>query len=93
VVPWVFCREDGAPAGDFKRAWATACIRPGFFQVVGTDPKGRPSKVPTMLFHDSRRTSARNLIRAGISKTLKLTGHRTRSAFQRYSIVDEGMSA
>ena len=93
VVPWVFCRLDGAPVGDFKRAWATACIRAGFFRVVGTDAKGRPIKVPTMLFHDLRRTSARNLIRAGISETvaMKLTGHRTRSVFQRYAIVEEGM--
>jgi integrase len=93
VVPWIFCRKDGAPVGDFKRAWATACIRAGFFRVVGTDGKGRSIKVPTMLFHDFRRTSARNLIRAGISETvaMKLTGHRTRSVFQRYAIVEEGM--
>src|SRR5262249_10809555 len=93
VVPWVFCRNDGAPVGDFKRAWASACIRAGFFRVVGTDAKGRPIKVSTMLFHDFRRTSARNLIRAGISETvaMKLTGHRTRSVFQRYAIVEEGM--
>lgn len=93
VVPWIFCLPDGAPVGDFKRAWATACIRAGFFRVVGTDAKGRPIKMPTMLFHDFRRTSARNLIRAGISETvaMKLTGHRTRSVFQRYAIVEEGM--
>ncbi len=93
VIPWIFCRDDGAPVGDFKKAWAMACIKAGFFRVVGTDAKGRPVKVPTMLFHDFRRTSARNLIRAGIPETvaMKLTGHRTRSVFQRYAIVEEGM--
>jgi integrase len=93
VVPWVFCRNDGAPVGDFKRAWASACIRAGHFRAVGTDATGRPIKVATMLFHDFRRTSARNLIRGGIPETvaMKLTGHRTRRVFQRYAIVEEGM--
>jgi integrase len=78
VIPWVFCRDDGAPVGDFKRAWTTARTQAG---------------VPGRLFHDFRRTAVRNLIRAGIPETvaMKLTGHRTRAVFQRYAIVEEGM--
>lgn len=98
IIPWIFCRDDGAPVRDFKKAWATACIAAGFFRVVpvgqakdGEAPKTR--KVPTRIFHDFRRSAVRNLIRAGIPETtaMAMTGHRTREVFKRYAIVDEGM--
>jgi integrase len=97
IVPWVFARDDGVAVGDFKKAWATSCIRAGFFRV---EPVGEPKdgeqktrKVPTKLFHDFRRTAVRNLVRAGIPETtaMELTGHKTRAVFKRYTIVDEGM--
>jgi integrase len=104
VIPWLFCRDDGEPVGDFKKAWRTACVAAGFFRVLPVlDAEGRPTRrkdgsplvrrQPTKLVHDFRRTAVRNLIRAGIPETvaMKLTGHRTRSVFQRYAIVEEGM--
>jgi integrase len=100
VIPWVFAHPSGGAAGDFKRAWGTACIKAGFFRVVKrvatTGPnKGKEVdvKVPTKLFHDFRRTAVRNLVRAGIPETvaMEMTGHRTRAVFKRYTIVDEGM--
>jgi integrase len=39
IVPWIFARDNGAPVGDFKKVWATACIKAGFFEVV---PFGEP---------------------------------------------------
>jgi integrase len=77
IVNAVFFRyKTGAPIKSFRKAWARACVAAG---------------VPGLFFHDLRRTAARNLIRAGIAEkiAMDLTGHRTRSVFDRYAIVDE----
>src|SRR5262249_31139365 len=43
------------------------------------------------IFHDFRRTAARNLVDAGVDITVAktITGHRTESMFRRYAIVNE----
>jgi integrase len=57
VAALVFHRDGEQPVGDFRKAWATAC------QAAG---------VPDKLFHDLRRTAARNLERAGVPRSVAI---------------------
>lgn len=78
IVPWVFARKSGARILSFRKRWLEAC---------------RAAGQPGRLLHDFRRTAARNLIRRGVAErvAMELTGHLTRSVFDRYAIVDETM--
>jgi len=97
VVELVFHRQ-GRPIVDFRKAWAAASTKAGLARPklddVGApmlDARGRPVLVPTKLVHDFRRTAARNLVRAGVPErvAMAVTGHVTRSMFDRYNIVAE----
>ncbi len=89
ACPYLFQRDGGQIKG-FRKAWESACIEAGFYEVV-TDEEGTQTKVPTKLFHDYRRSAVRDMVRSGISErvAMKISGHKTRSVFDRYNITND----
>ena len=83
ACPWVFFRyATGKQVRDFRGAWAAACIAAGL-----ADEQGEPVRI----FHDLRRTGVRNLVRSGVSEAvaMRISGHKTRSVFDRYNITSD----
>ena len=86
IIPWVFFRlgakgrggpKHAKPITSFTKAWKTAVTAAGC-----------PGRIP----HDLRRTAVRNMVRRGVPErvAMQLTGHKTRSVFERYNIVSNG---
>ena len=76
IIRWTFHRR-GRRILRFLASWQTACRKAG---------------VPGMVFHDLRRTAIRNMVRAGVPErvAMQISGHRTRSVFERYNITSDG---
>ncbi len=82
----VFCFDDGQPVTGLSSARRIACRRAGLVDAANK---------PTKLLHDCRRSAVRNMVRnmvrSGTSEKvcMAISGHKTRSIFDRYDIVSE----
>jgi integrase len=76
-------------ATNLRKAWVDACAACGLGRKIDVAGKKYDPRYEGLTLHDLRRSAVRNLINAGVPErvAMQITGHKTRSVFDRYHIV------
>jgi integrase len=87
ICPWVFHRK-GERFKSFYKQWRSACVAVGLGHLDPKTKRKHAHRIP----HDFRRVAVTNLVNTGTSEgvAMQMTGHKTRSVFDRYHIVRPG---